>query len=134
MTTKPRETKRGARERLAEERRRQAEADRRRQRTIRIAAAVAGVLVIVLVVVFIQVNRDKVSTSSTLPPSADRSTGYGIVLGPATGVPVVDLYEDFQCPACKAFETGGGKQAIEQLVTAGKAKVVYHMLSFLDQN
>jgi protein-disulfide isomerase len=134
MTTKPRETKRAARERLAEERRRQAEADRRRQRTIRIAAAVAGVLVIVLVVVLIQVNRDTLNTNAALSPSVDRNSGYGIVVGPASGVPVVDLYEDFQCPACKAFESTGGKQAIEQIEADGKARVVYHVLSFLDVN
>jgi protein-disulfide isomerase len=42
--------------------------------------------------------------------------------------PVLDVYEDFQCPACKALETSSGS-TIKNLAAEGKAKVVYHPLS-----
>ena len=43
----------------------------------------------------------------------------------------VDLYEDFQCPNCKAFEdTTGGTLA--QLVADGTVQARYHGMAFLD--
>jgi protein-disulfide isomerase len=48
------------------------------------------------------------------------------------GKPVVDLYEDLQCPICKSFEDKLGP-TMEQMATDGKVQLVYHTLSFLDQ-
>ena len=46
--------------------------------------------------------------------------------------PRVDLWEDPQCPYCKAFENALGSY-IEDLKRSGSAKVVYHMVSFLGE-
>jgi protein-disulfide isomerase len=46
---------------------------------------------------------------------------------------VVDIYEDFQCPACASVERAFGPQ-VDELITSGKAEVRYHVMSFLDQN
>ena len=74
---------------------------------------------------------NKSSTSSAIPSSASQSDGYGIVFnGDLTGKPVVDIWEDFQCPACGAFESANGAY-IEELITQKRAKVVFHILSFL---
>ena len=44
---------------------------------------------------------------------------------PGVSTPVLDVYEDFECPACGAFErTDGG--LIQRLAFQGKVKVVYH--------
>ncbi len=51
----------------------------------------------------------------------------------ASNAPVVDLYEDFQCPACAAFEAQLGSTFQEQ-AQAGKIKLVYHVKNFLDDN
>src|SRR6478609_8289502 len=51
----------------------------------------------------------------------------------ASNAPVVDLYEDFQCPACAAFEAQLGSTFQEQ-AKAGKIKLVYHVKNFLDDN
>jgi protein-disulfide isomerase len=42
--------------------------------------------------------------------------------------PVLDVYEDFQCPACKALEETSGA-TIKNLAAEGKAKVVYHPIT-----
>ena len=47
--------------------------------------------------------------------------------------PTVDLYEDFQCPACKQFEAPLGS-TIQGLAPQGKIKLVYHVMNFLDDN
>lgn len=44
----------------------------------------------------------------------------------------IDIWEDFQCPYCKFFETEMAKY-LESLVRENQAKVVYHMASFLGQ-
>ncbi len=44
----------------------------------------------------------------------------------------IDIWEDFQCPFCKFFETAMGGY-LETLVRENQAKVVYHMASFLGQ-
>lgn len=44
----------------------------------------------------------------------------------------IDIWEDFQCPYCKFFETEMSSY-LESLVRENQAKVVYHMASFLGQ-
>lgn len=74
---------------------------------------------------------NKSSTSTAIPSSVSESDGYGIVFnGDLTGKPVVDIWEDLQCPACANFKATNGAY-IEELITQKKAKVVFHVLSFL---
>ena len=51
----------------------------------------------------------------------------------AAGAPTLDVYEDFQCPACKSFEDQLGS-TVEDLASQGKVKLVYHVKNFLDDN
>jgi protein-disulfide isomerase len=44
---------------------------------------------------------------------------------PGVTKPVLNVYEDFQCPACRAFEKSNGA-LIQQLADQGKVKVVYY--------
>ncbi|WP_431930117.1 DsbA family protein [Nonomuraea jabiensis] len=58
----------------------------------------------------------------------------GSVVMAKSGVtaPVVDIYEDFQCPACKEAERVSG-QTFKNLAAEGKAKVVYHPITIFSQ-
>ena len=51
----------------------------------------------------------------------------------ADGAPTVDLYVDYQCPACAMFEKAFGPTLSEQ-ASSGKIKLVYHVKNFLDDN
>jgi protein-disulfide isomerase len=74
-------------------------------------------------------NRE--NTSAALPSSVSKADGYGIVFnGDLTGVPVIDIWEDFQCPVCARFEQTNGDY-LEKIIEEKKAKVVFHTLSFL---
>jgi protein-disulfide isomerase len=44
---------------------------------------------------------------------------------PGVTKPILDVYEDFQCTACRAFEKSDGA-VIQQLADQGKVKVVYY--------
>lgn len=88
------------------------------------------VFVVAVGVVFSFVGN-KSSTGASIPSSVSKSDGYGIVFnGDLKGKPVVDLWEDFQCPVCARFEASDGAY-IRQLIESKKAKVVFHILSFI---
>ncbi|MFM1910424.1 MAG: hypothetical protein RLZZ545_1122 [Actinomycetota bacterium] len=93
-----------------------------------VIAVVVGVLLIMLVPTLLSRQTD---SSASIPASVSADRGYGIVFNEGlTGVPVIDIYEDFQCPVCAQFEQVNG-QYIESLIAEKKATVVYHTLSFL---
>jgi len=93
-----------------------------------VIGVVVGVLLIMVVPTLIS---KQTNTSAKIPATVSADRGYGIVFnGELTGVPVLDIYEDFQCPVCAQFEGLQGDY-IESLISAKKATVVYHTLSFL---
>lgn len=93
-----------------------------------VIAVVVGVLLIMLVPTLLSRQTD---SSASIPANVSADRGYGVVFnGELTGVPVIDIYEDFQCPVCAQFEQLNGVY-IESLIAEKKATVVYHTLSFL---
>jgi len=116
-----------------------------------IGAVIAAVL-IVGVVAFLIWEQSKTSSGSSgsggsgQPAAAIGGQGAGIVANaaPATSntatattaarnVPTLDVYEDFQCPACGQLEKRIGAQ-MASMAKAGEVKLVVHLLSFLDDN
>ena len=73
----------------------------------------------------------KGSTTAAIPSSVSKADGYGIVFNAdVPNIPTIDVYEDFQCPVCARFEAINGI-TLEKAIEEKKAKVVYHVLSFL---
>ncbi len=58
--------------------------------------------------------------------------GGAVVVGKDDAKVTIDLYEDFLCPACGNFKKAYGDQ-IKQEIEAGKLKVRYHALPFLNR-
>ena len=93
-----------------------------------VIGVVLGVVLIMLVPTLLS---KKTNTSAAVPSSVSVEDRYGMVFNKEVkDVPLIEIYEDFQCPACKRFETISGAY-IEDLITTKKAKVAFHMLSFL---
>ena len=91
---------------------------------------VIGMVALVVVVgAGISIFNNTSKKAAVLPSAASLKDGYGIVFNDGL-TPVIDVWEDFQCPSCKAFESTNGA-AIKALVVEKKAKVVFHPLSFL---
>jgi len=109
---------------------RQATADlqTQRRRTTRLITAASIVLVVIVGVVF-SIISNKANTNVALPPSAVVADRSGIAFN-ASAKPVIDVWEDFQCPSCEIFETANG-QYLHDVASQGKAKVVFHVLSFI---
>ncbi|MCU1614029.1 MAG: oxidoreductase [Frankiales bacterium] len=101
----------------------------RRRRNLLGGVAAAVVLVLAVVTVFL-VQSSRTATTANAPVPANTTNGM-IVVGNAGAPVTMDLYEDFQCPNCKAFEAQSGS-TMAQLVAAGTVQLHYHGMAFLD--
>lgn len=101
-----------------------------------VVAIVAIVAVVGGVVVAEKGKQDRVGTSTAVPAGAG-GMGEGFVANAdvtlVPGAPTLDIYEDFQCPACAQFEQVMGKTVVE-LAEQGRIRLVYHLKTFLDAN
>ena len=92
---------------------------------------IAMVALVVVVGAAFSYFGSKGSATAAIPSSVSKEDGYGIVFNAdVPNVPTIDIYEDFQCPVCARFEAING-MTIEKAIEEKKAKVVYHVLSFL---
>jgi protein-disulfide isomerase len=84
---------------------------------------------IVVVGVVFSLISNRSSTTAAIPASVSADDGYGIVLNPNTK-PTIDVYVDYQCPACRAFEIINGGY-LNEVIAQNKAKVVFHPMTFI---
>lgn len=123
----------------AEQMRREREkADKRQRNGITIAIVVVVLALIAGGGFAIKKASDQGKRSTALVTPKNTTKDYGIVYdtkvatGKAAKDPVtVILYEDFQCPACKAFEAADGP-FLKQAVASGDITIEYRPISFLD--
>ena len=130
----PADTRRQSnRERLAARRAAEAAARARaaRRRRTLLGGLVAGVVVLVALVAVIVVQTQRAAPSADAAVPANVVDGTVIAVGSADAPVTVDLYEDFQCPNCKALEAESGS-TLAQLVAAGTVQARYHGMAFLD--
>ncbi|MCX4777758.1 DsbA family protein [Streptomyces sp. NBC_01264] len=130
-------TKRSARERLQVEREKQKARDKRR-RTLVVSAAVVGVLGLAAVVGLIAANTGKGGSSAkggplVAPAGATGKDALAIPTGKNEAPSTLTVWEDFRCPACKAFETNY-RDTIHELEAKGLLKVEYHIVTLIDGN
>ncbi|UYM04234.1 DsbA family protein [Solicola gregarius] len=103
-----------------------------------------GIVVVVVALIAVagfgiyQATEDDAEAGST--PSGATSDGGFVVdqkalTGESSGDAPVDvvLYEDFQCPGCKAFETST-RSIVDQYIKDGTINVEYRPLNFIDGN
>lgn len=122
------------------ERMRAAETARAKQqrfnRIIGVGAAILAVVLIgVFAVVLIQQSQQASTSSSVTPPNATQAQD-AITVNPGRaqqGAPVVELFFDYQCPACMQFESAYGT-ALVGLAEAGEIELRYRTMTFLDNN
>ena len=91
--------------------------------------AIAVIAVFAGVVGFGVYRASQSGADAAAPPNA---TAAGVPVGSSGAPATVDLYVDFQCPACRAYEQQVGP-TIDELVAGGAARVVYHPVAYLDR-
>lgn len=104
-----------------------------------VAAVVVVVAIIAVVggvVIADQKKQDRAGTSTAVPAAAG-AMGEGFFANKdvtlVAGAPTLDVYEDFQCPACGQFERIMGS-TVTDLAGQGKIKLVYHLKTIIDGN
>lgn len=114
--------------------------DKNRRTLIQIVVAVVLIGLVAAIALFI-VNKD--STSGDASPAASSTPGPqltptsltdngAIRFGNPDATTVISVVEDFQCPACKNFESISGS-TLQQLADAGNVAVDYRPISILDR-
>jgi protein-disulfide isomerase len=114
-----------------QQRREQMQHQQQRQRLILIGLIVLGAALVVLAIVYPNLKSvgEIITVTPGTLPNAD-----GLSLGDANAPAVIDVFEDFQCPACKSFTETTEPLIIENLVSTGKARYVFHNYPFIDGN
>lgn len=94
---------------------------------------VVGFIGLILVfVALIVYSQRKPPTNLISPTLAALPNPQGLSLGDANAPVTIDVFEDFQCPACKSFTESIEPLVIENLVTPGKARYTFHQYPFID--
>lgn len=104
-----------------------------RRRLILLSALVATGSAALLAIAILLTSPSQPSPSgspvaSTAFPGISRS---GYTLGSAAAPVTVDLYEDFQCPACKSWGEMVLPSLVRSEVAAGRVRLVFHDMAFL---
>ncbi|MFF5208914.1 DsbA family protein [Streptosporangium sp. NPDC000396] len=120
---------RSNRERLAEERQKQKAREKQRKLLFGVLGGLVAASVAVVAVVTIQNNASKsgqkaVAYTGPVAPATRQADGSILMAKEGVAGPTLEVFEDFQCPACKQLEDKVG-DAVKKAAADGKARVIY---------
>ncbi|GAA3207817.1 DsbA family protein [Nonomuraea helvata] len=121
-----------AREKIKEQQAAARARDKRKRLTTYVTAGVVAVAAVGLGWWYAASNSQPEEAAAALAPITVQADGSVVMAKQGVTAPVVDVYEDFQCPACKELERVSG-QTFKNLAAEGKAKVVYHPITIFSQ-
>lgn len=102
-----------------------------------IGGIIAAIIVIAIVIAVFVTQANKSGSYSSAVPKGGTSNADGLRAYPdvtlKSGAPTVDIYEDFQCPICNDMENANGAQILAD-ARSGKIKLLWHMMTFLQDN
>jgi protein-disulfide isomerase len=129
-TSKPNRAERTRASQRAAEIRKAQQAKERRRRNAVVAAVVLLVLAVIAGIGYaVQASRDTTGEAASTPSGVD---GYAVPVGKESAPVTVDLYEDFMCPVCGAFEKSAG-DTLGSWVSDGTVRLRYHPIAILDR-
>ncbi len=100
----------------------------KQRRMLIIGGVVLALLLITAVAVYVVMRSQKIEEGVAVPSGA--TSDYGLQLGDADAKHEVVVYEDFICPACKAFEDEHAAD-LDAAIADGSARVEYRPFAFL---
>ncbi|BEL09643.1 DsbA family protein [Actinoplanes sichuanensis] len=103
-------------------------AERRRTVTLWTSVAVVLALFIAGLIGYTALSGQDAGKVVTPAAAVDEGTAFAVGTGPV----VVDVYEDFMCPACGNFETASAP-TLKQLADSGKITLRFHPVAILDR-
>ncbi|MFN8413290.1 MAG: DsbA family protein [Anaerolineales bacterium] len=100
-------------------------------RTITIIVIALGALLLAIALIYPNI---KPATEVVVPEQVSRPQTEGLTVGDPNAPAKIEVFEDFQCPACKKFTENFEPRILSELVNTGKAYYVFHNYPFLDRN
>ncbi|MFC9768900.1 DsbA family protein [Rhodococcus jostii] len=106
--------------------------ERRRALAIRagVTAVVVGLILAIGIAIFVKRSHQETAAPAVVPSAF--TTDGGLTFGNPDAPVTVSVTEDFQCPACRQFETTSGP-VLTELMNAGQILVDAHPIAFLDR-
>lgn len=96
-----------------------------------VATAAALVLGVVAIAVALPRGDDDQQELRMPPATYPADLIAGDVIGPAGAPVVIELYSDFQCPACRLFVTEQLHRLVDEFVTSGTLRIEARDIAFL---
>lgn len=127
------EARRRSREKLREQREREKRAAKR-TKTLIVVGAAAAVVLLIVGIGYIALNADRRDSEyeGTLAPQALQEDGSVVMAQDGAEAPVVEVYADYQCPACRQFDQLNG-DVLSSNAAEGQAIVHYRPVSIFAQ-
>lgn len=107
-------------------------ADQNRSRVLTIGFVVGGALLLALALIW--PNLNKPGQEFVVPEKVTRPATDGLTIGDPSAPAKIEVFEDFQCPACAQYSAEIEPLVLENLVATGKAYYVFHNFAFIDSN
>jgi hypothetical protein len=123
-----------ARERIRLERERAARRHQRNRVLVVVGSALGAIVIAVIVILVVRPGESTGTSSGTVhnayyngpfAPVTKNADHTVTNAQPGVRTPVLDIYEDFQCPVCDVFEKANGA-VVQKLAHQGQVRVVYH--------
>lgn len=121
-----------ARDRIKAQREEQLKREKRKRVATIATAAVAALAAVGGGWWFAAQSSKSEQVNSALAPITVAADGSVVMAKAGVEKPVLEVYEDFQCPACRALEETSGP-TIKNLAAEGKAKVVFHPITIFQE-
>lgn len=119
----------GKRQAIREKRRR----DRQRQRLITILVVVGVALVIAALLIAPSIRNSIAPVGDIIEISPEsRPMADGTAMGDPDAPVLIEVYEDFQCPACRIYSNEVEPLVTENHVASGEVYYVFRQFPFLD--
>jgi protein-disulfide isomerase len=103
-------------------------------RQVMIGVVIAGALLVAIALVLPGILSTPSVAGVVTPTTVVRPAVDGLVIGDPNAPVRIDVFEDFQCPACKRFTEETEHRIVTDLVQTGKAYYVFHNYAFLDRS
>ena len=117
------EARKRARARIREEREKEKRAAQRKKTLLVVGSAAAAVLLIVVVGYAIMTADRSTGYEGELAQETLQADGSVVMARPDAEAPVVEVYADYQCPACRQFENTNGDLLKEM---AAESEAIVH--------
>ncbi len=118
-----------------QQRREKMRREQQRTRLITIGLVTLGAVFIAAIFILpnLRTALTPVGTIATAAPR-DHPQANGTTMGDPKAPVKIDVFEDFQCPSCRAYSQEIEPQIVNAYVATGKAYYVFHNYPFIDTN